>query len=55
MRTTFFGIEIGRRALQAQRLGLDVTGHNIANANTPGYSRQIARLATTPPYAAPGI
>lgn len=55
MRTTFFGIEIGRRALQAQRLGLDVTGHNIANANTPGYSRQIARLATTPPYAAPGF
>jgi len=55
MRTTFFGIEIGRRALQAQRLGIDVTAHNIANANTPGYSRQVARLATTSPYAAPAF
>jgi flagellar hook-associated protein 1 FlgK len=25
---------------------LDVTGHNIANANTPGYSRQVAEFAT---------
>lgn len=55
MRTTFFGIEIGRRAIQAQRLGLDVTGHNIANANTPGYSRQVARLRTTTPYTAPAF
>lgn len=34
------GIEIGRRALQAQQAGLQVTSHNIANANTPGYSRR---------------
>src|SRR3712207_165688 len=27
-------------ALYAQRRGLDVTGHNIANANTEGYTRQ---------------
>ena len=25
---------------------LDVTGHNIANANTPGYSRQVVEFAT---------
>ena len=25
---------------------LEVTGHNIANANTPGYSRQVAEFAT---------
>lgn len=25
---------------------LDVTGHNIANANTPGYSRQVADFST---------
>lgn len=55
MRATFFGIEIGRRAIEAHRLALDVTGHNIANANTPGYSRQVARLATTTPYAAPAF
>ena len=34
------GIEIGRRALQAQQVALQVTSHNIANANTDGYSRQ---------------
>ncbi len=27
---------------------MDVTGHNIANANTPGYSRQVAEFATMP-------
>ncbi|MFH1567313.1 MAG: flagellar hook-associated protein FlgK [Gemmatimonadota bacterium] len=34
------GVEIGRRALQAQQTALQVTSHNIANANTPGFSRQ---------------
>lgn len=27
---------------------LDMTGHNIANANTPGYSRQVAEFASRP-------
>ena len=27
-----------------------MTNHNIANANTPGYSRQTAALASTEPY-----
>ncbi|HNP64361.1 MAG TPA: flagellar hook-associated protein FlgK [Woeseiaceae bacterium] len=27
---------------------LDVTGHNIANANTPGYSRQVANFTARP-------
>ena len=34
------GLEVGRRALQAQQAALNVTGHNIANANTPGFSRR---------------
>lgn len=55
MRTSFFGLEIGRRAIQAQRVGLDVTAHNIANANTPGYSRQVARLRTAAPYTVPAF
>lgn len=33
----------GMRAFQR---ALDVTGHNIANANTPGYSRQVADFAS---------
>ncbi|WP_283149887.1 flagellar hook-associated protein FlgK [Silvimonas soli] len=31
---------IGVSGLNAANLGLSTTGHNIANANTPGYSRQ---------------
>jgi flagellar hook-associated protein 1 FlgK len=52
---TFGSIEIALRALQAQRLALDVIAHNIANASTPGYSRQTARLETAPPYPWPGL
>ena len=55
MRSTFFGLEIGRKALQAQQSALDVTGHNIANANTPGFSRQRAVMATTDPFAMPAF
>ncbi len=29
--------------------------HNIANANTPGYSRQVADMAATPPYTLPSF
>ncbi|MGE5484581.1 MAG: flagellar hook-associated protein FlgK [Ignavibacteriales bacterium] len=54
MRTPFMGIEIGKRALMAQQAALDVIGHNVANVNTPGYTRQEAILAATDPYASPG-
>lgn len=37
---------IGISALLANRSGLDVTGHNIANANTEGYSRQRIDLSS---------
>jgi flagellar hook-associated protein 1 FlgK len=53
MRTTFFGFEIARRALLAQQTALEVTGHNVANANTDGYTRQRAVLGTTEPFPAP--
>ncbi len=33
-------LNIGKTGLDAARAGLSVTGHNIANAATPGYSRQ---------------
>jgi flagellar hook-associated protein 1 FlgK len=33
-------MNIAQRALLAQQMGIDVTGHNIANVNTPGYTRQ---------------
>ncbi len=49
MRSTFFGLNIGVKALQAQQRALDVTSHNIANANTEGYTRQDAVMATSTP------
>lgn len=33
---------IGRSALTASQLGIQVAGNNIANVSTPGYSRQVA-------------
>lgn len=35
-------LNVGARALQANQIALQTTGHNIANANTVGYSRQNA-------------
>ena len=48
--STFFGLETTLRALLAQQAALDTTGHNIANANTDGYSRQTAVLGSTDSY-----
>ncbi|TFD95787.1 flagellar hook-associated protein FlgK [Jeotgalibacillus sp. R-1-5s-1] len=40
MRATFQGLEAAKRAIFTQQSALYTTGHNIANANTPGFSRQ---------------
>lgn len=53
MISTFGRLETLLRGLQAQQRAVDVTNHNVANANTPGFSRQAAILATTPPYTVP--
>ena len=45
MRGTFFGLEIGKTGLTTAQFGLDVTGHNIANLDTAGYTRQ--RIVST--------
>jgi flagellar hook-associated protein 1 FlgK len=37
-------VNIGISSLRAHQVGLNVTGNNIANVNTPGYSRQRANL-----------
>jgi flagellar hook-associated protein 1 FlgK len=34
-------LSVGQSALNAAQAGLVTTGHNIANANTPGYTRQV--------------
>ncbi len=40
-------LEIGRSALRAQQIGLNVAGNNIANVNTPGYARKSVKLEAT--------
>ena len=43
-----FGIlDMARWSAIAQQTSIEVIGHNIANVNTPGYSRQKARLETS--------
>lgn len=49
MRSTFFGLNIGMKALMAQQRALDVVSHNIANAATEGYTRQDINLAASRP------
>jgi flagellar hook-associated protein 1 FlgK len=48
MGINFSAFEIGRRALKASHLGLTVAGQNIANVNTPGYTRQAAQFSASP-------
>lgn len=38
------GLETARRALLAHQASMNVTGNNLANVNTEGYTRQRARL-----------
>lgn len=49
MRSTFSGLNTVVLGLAAQKMSLDTVGHNIANANTTGYSRQRVNLATATP------
>ena len=49
--SSFLGIELGLRALRAFQIGMEVTGHNVANVNTPGYTRRRVRFANTPEFA----
>jgi flagellar hook-associated protein 1 FlgK len=51
---TFLGLEISTRGLQSQQAAVEVSAHNIANANTPGFSRQRANLVTQSPLEWPG-
>ncbi len=49
MPSTFMGLNIGKTGLHAYQSALNVTAHNIANTETPGYSRQIqGQRAGTP-------
>jgi flagellar hook-associated protein 1 len=55
MTSTFHSLEVGKRGLAAQQAALSITGHNIANANTTGYTRQRAEMQATKPVSIPGL
>lgn len=55
MASTFHGLELGKRGLYAQQTALSTTGHNIANANTNGYTRQRAEMQATKAISYPGM
>lgn len=55
MRSTFHGIETAKRSLFTQQAALNTTGHNIANANTAGYSRQVVNMQAARPIEAIGL
>jgi flagellar hook-associated protein 1 FlgK len=46
---TLQGLQTALSGLIANQEAIDTTGHNITNANTPGYSRQTAVMETNQP------
>lgn len=44
----FGTLNLASRSLQAQMAGIEVTGQNLANVNTTGYSRQRVQIAASP-------
>ncbi|WP_028046261.1 flagellar hook-associated protein FlgK [Cellulomonas sp. URHE0023] len=53
--STFSGLGTALSSLIAQRQGLDVAGQNVANANTVGYTRQRATMASQPASTVPSM
>ena len=45
--------DIGRKGLKTNLAGLDVTGNNIANVNTEGYSREKIQFKPSHPFKTP--
>ena len=49
--TSFSGLRNASSALNAERYAMQIAGQNIANADTPGYTRERADLVATGPVA----
>ena len=48
-------LNIGLKALLTSQSALETIGHNISNANTPGYSRQNLQVSAARPYQLRGL
>ena len=46
-------LSIGLTGLLVAQRSLQTVGHNIANANTPGYSRQVVSISARDPELSP--
>jgi flagellar hook-associated protein 1 FlgK len=47
----FGTLNMASRSLQTQMTGVEVAGQNLANINTPGYSRQVVNITSSPELA----
>lgn len=50
MISTFHGLETAKRGMNTQQNALYITGQNISNANTLGYTRQRINFQSTEPF-----
>lgn len=48
-------LNISAGALQVEEAALATSSNNVANVDTPGYSRQVANLVATPPITLGGV
>jgi len=48
---SFASLNIAASSLRAQQKAIDVLSHNMANVNTPGYSRQSPNIVTASPVS----
>ncbi len=55
MQSTFSGIEIGKKGIITHQAALGITGHNLTNAETEGYSRQKVTFQVFDPLYIPGL
>lgn len=51
----FSTLNIGTSGMSSQQKAIDVTSHNIANANTDGYTRERAVIESKTPYDMPSV
>jgi flagellar hook-associated protein 1 FlgK len=49
----FSTLDMAKRSMQTQMTGVEVAGQNIANVNTPGYSRQRVDIVTSAAIGTP--
>ncbi|MCL1843311.1 MAG: flagellar hook-associated protein FlgK [Defluviitaleaceae bacterium] len=54
MRSSFFGLHLASSGLFTARANLNVTSHNLANSEIPGFSRQQAQMQAARPLQGTG-